>query len=211
MNIAIIGATGRIGQRILSEAVARGHQVTALTTNPSKIPADAGKVSWKTANALDAESVSKATEDQDVLISAYAPPRSDPDEIVSVAKSLLTVAERHPALRLLIVGGAGSLEAEPGKTVIDAGMIPAEWIAIPAAHKKALDIYRANTSSDWSYFSPALMIQPGERTGKFRLGGEKLLVGANGKSEISMEDYAAAMLDEAEKPLHVRQRFTIGY
>jgi putative NADH-flavin reductase len=212
MNIGIIGATGRIGQRILNEALSRGHNVTALTSSASKIPADKGKVTWKVANALDADSVSKAMEGLDVLISSYGPPQGgDASQIATAAKTLLAAAEKHPSVRLLVVGGAGSLEVAPGKTVVDAGMIPEQWIAIPVAHQHALDAFRANAKVNWTFFSPAFMIQPGERTGKFRLGGDQLIVGENGKSEISMEDYAVAMLDEVEKPQHIRQRFTVGY
>lgn len=212
MNIGVIGATGRIGQRIVAEAVNRGHHVTAFTSSAAKIPADKGNVAWKIADVMDVASVASAMEGQDVLISSYGPPMgTDPKPLAKAAETLLKAAEKHPPVRLLVVGGAGSLEVAPGKTVIDAGMIPAEWIAIPIAHKEALDVYRKNSTANWSYLSPAAMIQPGERTGKFRLGGDQLIVGENGKSEISMEDYAIAMLDEAEKPKHLRKRFTVGY
>ena len=218
MNIAVLGATGRIGQRIVNEAALRGHKVTALTSNASKIPAEIGKIVWKMADALDAGSLSEAMKGQDVLISSYGPSMADPTQvpvvsknIVAVASTLLAAGEKNPSTRLLIVGGAGSLEVAPGKTVIDAGLIPPQWIAIPVAHKEALDVFKANTTVNWTFFSPAAMINPGERTGKFRLGGDQLVVGENGKSEISMEDYAAAMMDEAEHPRHARTRFTIGY
>jgi uncharacterized protein len=212
MNIGIIGASGRIGQRILSEAVSRGHQVTAFTSDAAKIPADKGNVTWKVADALDANSIGGAIGGLDTVISAFGQAKgADPQQIPASVKTLLTVFEKHPSTRLLVVGGAGSLEVAPGKTVIDAGMIPVEWIAIPVAHRDALGLLKANSSVNWTYFSPAAMINPGERTGKFRLGGDQLIVGENGKSEISMEDYAIAMVDEAEKPAHVRQRFTIGY
>jgi uncharacterized protein len=218
MNIGIIGATGRIGQRILNEAVSRGHHVTAFTSDSSKIPADKGKAAWKTVNALDANSLSEAMKGLDVLISSFGPSMADRENLATNAKNIAVVAARlleagakNPSTRLLIVGGAGSLEVAPGKTVIDAGLIPAEWLAIPIAHKDALDVFKANKNVNWSFFSPAAMINPGERTGKFRLGGDQLIVGENGKSEISMEDYAVAMLDEAETPNHIRTRFTIGY
>jgi len=212
MNIGVIGATGRIGQRIVAEAVNRGHNVTAFTSSAAKIPVERGKVAWKTADVMDAGSVAKAMEGQDVLVSSYGPAMgSDPKPLATAAKALLEAAGKHPSTRILVVGGAGSLEVAPGKTVIDAGLIPAEWIAIPIAHKEALDVLKKNSSANWTYFSPAGSIQPGERTGKFRLGGDQLIVGENGKSEISMEDYAVAMIDEAEKPQHLRKRFTIGY
>jgi uncharacterized protein len=212
MNIGVIGATGRIGQRIVAEAVQRGHHVTAFTSNAAKIPSDKGKVAWKTADVLNADSVATAMQGQDVLISSYGTaPGANPKPIVTAAETLLKAGERHPQVRVLMVGGAGSLEVAPGKTVIDSGMIPEPWIAIPVAHKEALDAFKKNSTVNWTYFSPAGTIQPGERTGKFRLGGDQLIVGENGKSEISMEDYAVALLDEVEKPRHPRQRFTVGY
>ena len=212
MNIGVIGATGRIGQRIVAEAVQRGHNVTAFTSSAAKIPADQGKVAWKTADVLDANSVAAAMEGQDVLISSFMPPMGDdPQPIVTSAKVLLKAGENHPAVRVLMVGGAGSLEVAPGKTVIDSGVIPKEWIAIPIAHQEALGVLKKNSTVNWTYFSPAGEIKAGERTGKFRLGGDQLIVDEHGKSEISMEDYAVAMLDEAEKPRHPRKRFTIGY
>ena len=212
MNIGVIGATGRIGQRIVAEAVQRGHNVTVFTSSAAKIPADQGKVVWKTADVLNADSVGAAMQGQDVLISSYGPAiGADPKPIATAAETLLKAGERNPKVRVLMVGGAGSLEVAPGKTVIDSGMIPAQYIAIPIAHKEALDVFKKNSTVNWTYFSPAGSIQPGERTGKFRLGSEQLVVGENGKSEISMEDYAIAMLDEVEKPRYQRKRFTIGY
>jgi uncharacterized protein len=212
MKIAIIGANGRIGQRILNEAVNRGHEVTGFASDPAKIPAEKGNVAWKAANALDATGIAGAIGGQDVVISAFGQHQgTDPQQIPASVKALLTAMEQHPSTRLLIVGGAGSLEVAPGKTVIDAGLIPPQYIAIPIAHQEALGHLKQNNTVNWTYFSPAAMINPGERTGKFRLGGDQLIVGENGKSEISMEDYAIAMLDEAEKPQHERKRFTIGY
>lgn len=212
MNIGVIGATGRIGQRIVAEALQRGHNVTAFTSDAAKIPADKGKVTWKTANVMNADSVGAAMQGQDVLISSYGPAMgADPKPLSTSAETLLKAGEKHPKVRVLMVGGAGSLEMASGKTVIDSGVIPKEWIAVPIAHKDALEVFKKNSTVNWTYFSPAGSIQPGERTGKFRLGGEQLIVGENGKSEISMEDYAVALLDEVEKPRHERKRFTIGY
>jgi putative NADH-flavin reductase len=212
MNIGIFGATGTIGSRILNEALRRGHKVTAFVRDASRIPPHDTKVTWKVADILDADSIANVIAGQDVVISAYGPGRAgDPRHIVDAAAALLKAFEKHPEVRLIVVGGAGSLEVAPGKTVIDSGMIPPEWIAVPIAARDALELFRSNQTVQWTYFSPAAMIQPGERTGKFRLGGDQLIVGPDGKSAISCEDYAVAMLDEAENPQHIRQRFTIGY
>jgi putative NADH-flavin reductase len=193
MNIGVIGASGRIGQRIVAEALQRGHNVTAFTSSAAKIPADQGKVAWKTADVMNADSVGAAMQGQDVLISSYGPAMgADPKPISTAAETLLKAGEKNPTVRVLMVGGAGSLEVAPGKTVIDSGLIPAQYIAVPIAHKEALDVLKKNSTVNWTYFSPAGSIQPGERTGKFRLD-------------------AVALLDEVEKPRHERKRFTIGY
>ena len=201
MNIGVIGASGRIGQRIVAEAFKEDITSRRSLAIAAKIPADKGKVAWKTADVFNADSVGAAMQGQDVLISSYGPAMgADPKPLATAAEILLKAGEKNPKVRVLMVGGAGSLEVAPGKTVIDSGLIPAQYIAIPIAHKEALDVFKKNSTVNWTYFSPAGSIQPGERTGKFRLGGDQLVVGENGKSEISMEDYAIAMLDEVEKP-----------
>ena len=212
MNIGIFGATGTIGSRIFKEALQRGHHVTAYVRDASRIPQDPTGAKWKVADVQNPNDVAEVIGGQDAVISAISQGKGgDPQLIVSATKSLLEAFGRRPGLRLLAVGGAGSLEVAPGKTVIDAGMIPQEWIAIPIAHRDALALYLANTVVPWTNFSPAASIQPGQRTGKFRLDNDKLVVGADGKSAISCEDYAMAMIDEVEHPLHLRKRFTIGY
>jgi putative NADH-flavin reductase len=212
MNIGIFGVTGTIGSRIFNEALHRGHKVTAYVRDASRIPPDMTGAKWKVADVQNPNAVAEVIGGQDVVISAISQGKGgDPQLIVSATRSLLVACGRRPGLRLLAVGGAGSLEVAPGKTVIDAGMIPKEWIAIPIAHRDALELYKANTVVPWTNFSPAASIQPGQRTGKFRLDNDRLVVGADGKSAISCEDYALAMLDEVEHPLHIRKRFTIGY
>ena len=212
MNLGIIGATGTIGSRIFKEALGRGHKVTAIARDASRIPEDRAGAAWKVGDALDPNSLVEVIGGQDAVICAFSQGKGgDPQKLVRVAHSLLDAFGRRPGLRLLVVGGAGSLEVAPGKTVIDAGMIPQEWIAIPIAARDALAVFRQNTRVPWTYFSPAASIAPGERTGKFRLENDKLVVGADGKSAISCEDFAMAMLDEVEHPLHIGKRFTIGY
>ena len=112
---------------------------------------------------------------------------------------------------MLVVGGAASLQVAPGKILLDSPDFPVEWKAIATAHAQALKVYRTDSELDWTYFSPAAFITPGQRTGKFRLGKEDLLVDGTGQSRISMEDFAVAVVDELEQPQNVRQRMTIGY
>jgi putative NADH-flavin reductase len=113
--------------------------------------------------------------------------------------------------RYICVGGAGSLEIAPGKMLKDSGTIPAEWMPAINEGTAMLNLLRANQGLDWTFFSPAALIGPGERTGKFRLGGDQLISDAQGKSAISYDDYAIALVDELENPQHIRGRFTIGY
>ena len=212
MNIGIIGATGTIGQRILNEALSRGHNVTAFAREESRIPAEKGKVTWEVADVLDADSLAWAIGGQDVVISSYGPGQArDPQTIVAAAHALLKAMEKHPGTRVIFVGGAGSLEVKPGLQLVDSGAIPDAYKAVVLAHRDALNVFRQAPGKKWTFFSPAGFISPGERTGKFRLGGDQLIVGEDGQSRISCEDYAVAMLDEAEKGQFIGKRFTVGY
>jgi putative NADH-flavin reductase len=212
MNIGVIGATGRIGQRIVNEALSRGHQVTAITSHASKIPADSSsKVTWKVASALDPASVGTVLPGLDVLISSFGPPfqGGDPATIPQSAKAIVAALRHHPEVRFIMVGGAGSLELAPGKLLTE--VLPDFVKPIANAHHDALNFLRTVADVNWTNFSPAGMIEPGERTGKFRLGKDNVVATPDGQSRISMEDYAIAMLDEVEHPAHIRTRFTIGY
>jgi uncharacterized protein len=232
MNIGIIGATGNIGQRTLAEALRRGHHATAFTRATSNIPEDRGSVTWKIIDVLDPGSVAGAIGGIDVLISLYQPGNAsknfddtvrqsiaDPNTYAVAARSLLAAMENHPSLRLLVVGGAGSLERRPGVTEIDSPSLgsslrelglPEAYAVAVRGHRDALNVYRLSNRL-WTYLSPAEHIYPGERTGRFRLGGDQLIVDADGKSRISLEDCAVALIDEAELPRHIQRRFTIGY
>jgi putative NADH-flavin reductase len=227
MDIGIFGASGTIGQRVVTEATVRGHRVTAFTRDAARIPAATGEVSWKTANVVDAGSVAAAIGGIDVLVNAINAGRDIPDTIAnadvlpSAARALLTALERHPSTRLIVVGGAGSLEVKPGLQVVDTdgfagGLpdalgVPAEYVKVVLAHREALNLYRMS-NRDWTYLSPSAgLVAPGERTGRFRVGGNQLLVSADGTTGISAEDLAVAILDEAEVPRYLQRRFTVGY
>jgi uncharacterized protein len=207
MKIALFGAGGTIGQRILKEALSRGHQVTVVSRNPSRIdgiPAVKGDV-------LDAASIADAVNGNDVVISAVGPrPGEDPKMVPQAATALIEGVKQASVARLLIVGGAGSLEVEPGVQLLDTPQFPREWKGIAIAHRDALEIYR-RSDIDWTYFSPAIFIEPGERTGKYRVGGDEVLMDSKGQSRISAEDYAVALIDEVEKPKLHRRRVTIAY
>ena len=210
MNVVLYGATGMIGSRILNELIARGHKVTVVARNPAKVSSTANVTVLK-GNVLDAESVASTAKGTDAVISAYGPGPDVPQALMEEStRALIAGVKKAGVRRFLMVGGAGSLLVAPGVDLIDSGHVPEEWRAIAIAHRDALALLKSS-DLDWTSVSPAAFIQPGERTGKFRLGGDSLIADEQGNSKISAEDYAVALVDELEQPKHVRQRFTLGY
>ena len=208
MNVVLFGASGMIGSRILKELLHRGHTVTAVVRNPEKIAAYGAFV--VIGDILDPRGVAAAATGAQAAISAYAPPKGDEIMLSAATRSLLEGLTVAGVRRLIVVGGAGSLEVAPGVLLVDAPGFPPEYKAIALAHRDVLPILQAS-SLDWTFLSPAAFIQPGERTGKFRLGGTQLLADEKGESRISAEDYAVALVDELENPLHIRRQFTVAY
>ena len=150
----------------------------------------------------------------DAVISAFNPGWGNPDIYnlqVKGARSIIDGVKKAGIKRLLFVGGAGSLEVKPGVQALDLPGFPAEYKQGALATREALNMLRKESGLDWSFLSPSADLAPGQRTGKFRLGTDQMLSDANGKSRISTQDYAVAMIDEVEKPKHIRQRFTVGY
>jgi putative NADH-flavin reductase len=198
-----------IGSRVLQELVSRGHTVTAAARNPEKIQVTG--VTAVKADVTDEASVAAVAKGADVAISAYAPPRGQESALVPATQTLLAGLKKAGVKRVILVGGAGSLEVAPGVQLVDLPNFPAEYKAIAIAHRDALDVVKTETALDWSYFSPAGIIAPGERTGKARVGGTQLVADAKGESRISVEDYAVVLVDELEYPQHSRQQFTAAY
>ena len=211
MNIALIGASGFIGSALRKEALERGHRVTALVGNPSRIE-PAPNLDVRRIDVLDTTALVEAIEGQDAVISAFSG-HAQQDVRTAYVKGITSIiaAAKRAKRRLLVVGGAGSLEASPGKQVVDDPAFPAQWKGSAEGARDALNLLRGERDLDWTMLSPSALISPGPRTGKYRLGTDQLLVGPNGKSEISTGDYAKAMIDELEKPAHSRRRFTVGY
>jgi putative NADH-flavin reductase len=209
MHIVLYGATGKAGSRILTELLSRGHQVTAITRNPDKL-APRPNLTVRQGSVDSASAIAGNIEGADAVVSAYAPPPSDTDQLVAVTRNFIEAVEQTHVPRFLYVGGAASLEVAPGVTLLESGHLPVEWRAIAKSHSDALNLIK-KSGINWTCFSPAGFFEPGQRTGKFRLGGDQLISDAEGNSRISMEDYAIALVDELEKPRHERQRFTIGY
>ena len=209
MHIALYGATGKSGSRILTELLSRGHQVTAIVRNPAKLAAQPG-LTVVEGDVSSASTIAAKIEGVDAVVSAYGPPPDDTDQLLPVTEHFIEAVKEAGTPRFIVVGGAGSLEVAPGVTVIESGHIPAEWLPIAVSHAKVLKLLQKSTIN-WTYFSPAGFFVPGERTGKFRLGTNQLIANEQGDSRISLEDYAIALVDELEKPQHERERFTIGY
>lgn len=201
-KIALIGASGNAGSRILKELSDRGHKVTAIARSPEKI-ANLPNVVAKQGDVFDQAGLSELLKGHDAVISAVHFTASDPVTLIEAVR-----ASGVP--RYLVVGGAGSLEIAPGQRVVDLPDFPAAYKAEATKGAEFLDRLRGEKQLDWTFLSPSAEFVPGERTGKFRLGKDGLLSNTEG-SRISFEDYAIALVDEIEKPQHSRQRFTVGY
>lgn len=207
MKVTLYGATGKTGSRILTELLARGHQIKAVSREPASFPPSVG-------TAIDDLSRTTIIVDtiagSDAVVSAYAPPSGNTDAVIGVVERLIAAFSQSGPMRLVVVGGAGSLEVAPGVTLEASGHLPPEWLAIAHSHAEAFALLKAS-SINWTYISPSAFFEPGERTGKFRIGTDQLLANETGDSRISMEDYAIALVDELERPAFERKRFTVGY
>ncbi|MEV7600863.1 NAD(P)H-binding protein [Kitasatospora sp. NPDC089797] len=209
-GIAVIGANGTIGSAVVTEAVARGHEVTAVVRDPDRYRGAAAAV--VRGDVLDPADVARVAAGRAVLVSAVGG-GDGPGHLAliepaarALVAGLRTLADAAP--RLVAVGGAGSLETAPGVRVWDAPGLPEPILQIMHAHGAALDYYRTVSDLSWTVLSPAAEIVPGERTGRYRTGLEQLLVDAAGRSWISVPDCAVALLDEVEQPEHIGERFT---
>jgi len=209
MNVVLFGATGMIGSRVLQELVSRGHGVTAIVRDPKRVTANSAVKAVK-GDLLNPSEAASLVKGADAVISAYGPGPENPEKVVDATHSLIAAAIQAGIKRVIVVGGAGSLLVAPNMRVVDAPNFHQEWKGIALAHADALEVLR-KADLDWTYLSPAAVIQPGERTGKFRLDTDNLVKDAQGNSRISAEDYAVALVDELEKSQHVRRRFTLGY
>ena len=213
MKIALIGATGFVGSAILQEALQRGHEVTAIVRHPEKVKPHA-KLHPRKGDAYNEDEVARLVAGHDAVISAFNPGWSNPDiynQQVKGTQAIIIGVKKAGLKRLLFVGGAGSLEVKPGVQSVDTPEFPKDWKQGSLATREALNLLRKESGLEWSFLSPSADLSPGQRTGQFRLGTDQLLRDANGESRISVEDYAMAMIDEVEKPKHIRRRFTVGY
>lgn len=203
MKIALIGASGNVGAKILNEALARGHEVAAIVRHPEKLPSRPGVTVHK-ADLNEPSQLTSVLRGQDAVIVSVRYRDNDVLKVFPAAKSA-------GVKRVLFVGGAASLEASPGVRLLDTPGFPAEIKVEAAPAAQALDRIRQEKEHEWTFVSPSIMLVPGQRTGKFRTGAEQVLKDDKGESRISQEDLAVAILDELEKPRHIRKRFTVGY
>ena len=202
MKIALIGITGRVGSRVADELLKRGHQVTGIARNLGDVNPQPG-LTIEQGDATDPHGLTPLLKGHDAVVSASRFVSAD-------AKPLLAAVKDAGVPRLLVVGGAGSLEVAPGK-LIATPEFPDAYKPEARGGVVFLDALRQEKVLNWTFLSPSALFEPGERTGKFRLGDDTLLVDEAGKSWISMEDYAIALADEIEAPKHSRRRFTVGY
>lgn len=216
-NVVLIGATGYVGSAILNELVNRGHKVTAVVRDPDKVAVREGVEAVKE-DVTNVEGIAKLAKGKDAVISAYNPGWANPrqyEETLENYPLIVEAAKRAGVERLLIVGGAGTLFVKPGLRLMDTGALPEAWMpGVKSLGEFYLNTLTKEEDIDWIFLSPAANLgnlQPGTRTGKYRIGKDELLVDEKGDSFISVEDYAMAMVDELETPKHHKERFTVAY
>lgn len=213
MKIVLFGATGHVGQAIARETLRRGHAVTAIVRDLSRLTGAYPKLDVIVGDIAKPATCVEALRHADAVIASISARRDGgPASIARNAGILLEAAAKAGVARLAWVGGAGSLEVKPGVRVIDDPDFPAAWKAEAEGQSEALAVFRASKANiAWVYVSPAALLEDGERTGNYRLGGDRLLVDANGKSRISTTDFAAALVDRVERNDRPRQRITVAY
>ena len=203
-RIAVIGATGRAGSQLVEEALRRGHEVTAIARHAAARWSQQAGVTPRDVDVNDAAALQAALAGHDTVFSAVRFSDAPPATLVEPVK-------KAGVKRLLVVGGAASLRVASGQRLLDTPDFPAAYKPEATAGAAFLDVLRNERELDWTFLSPSALFFEGPRTGQFRVGGDELLVAADGKSSISFADYAIAYLDELERPAHSRRRFTVGY
>jgi putative NADH-flavin reductase len=213
MKVALIGASGFIGSFILSEALNRGHDVTAIVRNPGNLPKHKNLIARK-GDVLNEQDLAHLIAGHDAVISAYNPGWENPDIYqiqIKGTHAIINAVKKAHLKRLLMVGGAGSLYVEPGIQFVDTPKFPKQFKEGALATREALNILKKEEQLEWSFLCPSASLASGKRTGKFKLGTDQLIVDTKGNSRISTQDYAIALIDELENPRHIRMRFTVGY
>lgn len=215
MKIVVFGVTGHIGQRIAQEALSRGHEIVGIVRDTARSSAPNPQVQLVQGDATDPASVAEVVRGADAVVSAISPrpgTTGTAPSLTDAAHALISGLKQAAVKRLLVVGGAGSLEIAPGVALMDAPGFPEAYKQEAAQGRDSLAIYRNEAEGlDWTFLSPAAEIGPGERTGKYRTTIDQFLTDENGHSKISYEDYAVALLDELETPQNIGRRFGVTY
>ncbi|XWW46838.1 NAD(P)-dependent oxidoreductase [Fibrella sp. USSR17] len=214
MKLALIGASGFVGSALLDEAVRRGHSVTAIVRHPERISVTDSLTQVKQVDVQAIEALAQLLTGHDAVISAYNAGWTNPnlyDDFLAGSKAIDQATRQASVSRLLVIGGAGSLEIAPGVQLVDTPEFPAEYKAGATAARDYLNTLRQQSTLDWTFVSPAINLFPGERTGSFRLGTDQPVFDEQGNCSISVADLAVAVLDEVEQPQFIRKRFTAGY
>ena len=216
MKIVLFGATGNVGRRVAAEALVRGHEVVGVVRDPAAATGSESGAQLVKGDATNVESVAGLAHGADAVVSAISPrPNARglaAPSLVDNARAMIAGLRRAGTKRVLFVGGAGSLEIAPGRQIVDQPGFPQEYKAEALEGRAALEVWRTEAGGlDWTFLSPAAEIAPGERTGRYRTTGDQLLSDAAGRSFITFEDYAVAVLDELERPRHVGRRFGVAY
>jgi uncharacterized protein len=216
VKLALFGAGGQVAQRIAREALDRGYEVVGVARSAKSVRSDNERMVIVEGDATNADSVARVSKGADVIISAVSP-RPSPSgrsasSLPAAARALIDGARTAGVKRLIVVGGAGSLEVAPGKRLVDSPGFPPEYLAESLDSAAALDVYRTTAGDlDWTYISPAVEMGPGTRSGHYRTSDDTLLADDKGRSFISFEDYAKALVDEIEYPTHPRARMAVAY
>lgn len=210
MKLVMFGSTGMIGNRILNEALSRGHTLTTISRDPSHFSLAHENLTVVAGNALNPANVADAIAGHDAVLSAIGPRDASAEVIVDAARSLIDGLSRAGMRRLVVVGGAGVLEVAPGVQLMDSPNFTEAYRPLALVHLEAYKLYKAS-DLDWTFVCPAAEIGTGERTDKFRVGADRLLMNEQGESRISAEDYAIAFVNEVEQPQYMHHRMTVAY
>ncbi|ENB9461027.1 NAD(P)H-binding protein [Providencia rettgeri] len=213
MKISIIGATGFVGKAIVAEALLRHHQVTAISRHSNQLSQHAYLIT-ASGDITDVAWLTSRLKGQDVVISAFNGGWQNPNlyqDTVAGNQAILQAVQKSMVKRFIVVGGAGSLKTSSGVDLIDSPNFPTEIKPGAQAMRELKSHLQSIDSLDWTYVSPAAVLEPGERTETFRLGGSQLLMNGQHPAKISVEDLAVAILDEAEHTQFIRQQFTVAY
>jgi putative NADH-flavin reductase len=213
MKLALIGASGFVGAAVLQEALNRGHQVSGIVRQPQKLPQHAA-LTAVAGDAYDAEGLAQILAGHDAAVHAFNPGWGQAnirELFIQGTQAIYAAVKQAGVERLLVVGGAGSLYVAPGLQLIDTADFPAEYKDGAEGARQALQLIQGESELEWSFISPPAHLHPGERSGQFRIGGDQLLMNGEAPAGISVADLAVAIIDELERPQHIRQRFTVGY